>query len=141
LFRLLTQTSTPEAIVRTAFAEYDRTGREAFLLHAAALLETFAKEAWQALLRVARSGRPETELFLGLIARCPEVTNAERTSAFGILATHPSPAVRLGLLEHLPALGPDNERALLRDLALGDPDPDIKAEAADRLSTLVRSSD
>jgi hypothetical protein len=137
LFHLITESSSPEAVVETALKEYNQTGREAFLLHAVALLEAFGKSAWPALLWVARSGKPETELFLGVIARCPGVSSADRQTAFSLLAENPLPFVRLGLLEHLAALGSEKEQAMLRDLAMSDPDPDVKAEAADRLSALA----
>ncbi len=139
LFRILTQLSTPEAVVETAFDEYGRTGREAFLLHAVSLLEGFGKRALPALLLVARSGRPESELFLGLIARCPGVNADQRSGAFRLLAKHAPPSVRLQLLEHLSSLGTDRERTLLGELAMSDSDDGVKAEAGDRLSTLTKN--
>jgi len=141
LFDKLTKSSDPEVVVETAFREYDRTGREAFLLHGVSVLEAFGKQAWPALLRVAESGRTETELFLGLIARCPEVSDKERSNAFYLVAKHAPPPVRQGMLEHLVVLGPARELDILHDLAGSDPDPGIKAEAAERLAALAGSDE
>lgn len=136
LFRLLTQSSSPVAIIERAFHEYDQTGREAFILHAVSLLETFGERAWPALLRVAASGRPETELFLGLIARCQQVSADERSAAFRLLSKHAPPSVRIALLEHLASLGPEREQGILRAIAESDPDETVRTEADVRLSVL-----
>jgi hypothetical protein len=124
-------------VVETAFEEYDRTGREAFLLHAVSLLEAFEKQAWPALLRVAGSGRAEAELFLGLLARCPGVSSEERSGAFRLILERAPPSVRLMVFEHFASLGSDREREMLTEIAGRDPDDSVKAEAVDRLSALA----
>jgi len=135
LFRVLTE-SNPVAIIDEAFREYDRTAREAFLLHAASLLEFFGKRGWSALLRVAGSGRLETELFLGLIAGCPEVTPDDRIVAFHLLAKFAPPLVRLAMLEHLASLGSEREQRFLAQMGESDPDETVRMEVEGRLSML-----
>src|SRR5207245_2232989 len=93
--------SHPIAVTSVALQEYDRTANESYLLHALTLLESWGPAAWPALRWLAQLGRPECELFTGLIARCPGVPPEARLEALGFMADNPSPSVRLGLIEHL----------------------------------------
>jgi hypothetical protein len=139
LFRTLTQSSSPAAIIEMAFREYEQTGREAFLLHAGSLLEEFGAGAWPALRWVAASGRPETELFLGLIARCPGVSEEDRFQAFRLLSKHARSFVRLAMLEHLASLGPLRQHEMLQEVAKNDAAEMVRAEARDRLAVQTSS--
>jgi hypothetical protein len=135
LFQTLLQRSTPRAITEVAFREYDRTGHETYLLQAVALLEAFGTTAWPVLRSLATSPRPESELFVGLIARCRDVSTADRLLALADLTGHPSEIVRAGLFERLSGFSPQEVHSLLRKLA-DDPDPEIREEARERLAAL-----
>ena len=133
LYQALLQRSTPAAITDVAFSEYERTGREAYLLHAVAMLEASGAAAWPVLRSLAGSSRPECELFVGSIARCRGVSPEERLQALADLTAHPEAAVRSALLERLNAFSPNEVQPLLRTLAA---DPDIRAEGKESLAVL-----
>jgi hypothetical protein len=128
--------SDPLTMVMAAFEKFDQTAKEAYLLHALSLLESWGSRAWPALLWVARSPRPESELFTGLIARCEGVSEEERIEALRHLATHPAASVRWGVFERLSAFPRERARSILQQL-LQDPDGQIRAEAAERLECLA----
>src|SRR5947209_14609840 len=79
----------PLAVLRAALEKYDQTAKEAYLLHALSLLESWGSRAWPALQWIACSTRPECELFTGLIARCEGISEEERLDALRRLAAHP----------------------------------------------------
>jgi hypothetical protein len=135
LFRSVLEQSTPEAVAEAIFSLYDQTGRESFLLHGVSLLEAFGERAWPALCSIARSKRPEVELFVGTIARCPGVPAPKRAEALLVLAENPSPAVRQRILERLGEFGPVEVQRLLNRLA-ADADPEVRADASDRRASL-----
>lgn len=125
----------PRSLWRYAFQEYDRTGKEAFLLHTLSLLEDFGERAWPALKEIANSKREECELFSGAIARCPGVPRLEKIEALRMLASNPSSFVRSGLIEKLSELPSDVARPVLEALSK-DNDPDIGKEAREGLMSL-----
>ncbi len=125
----------PRSLWRYAFQEYDRTGKEFFLLHTLSLLEDFGERAWPALREIASSKRDECELFSGAIARCPGVPRLEKIETLGMLASNPSSFVRSGLFEKLSQLPSDVARPILETLSK-DNDPDIREEARDGLGSL-----
>ncbi len=135
LFQALLQRSTPAAIADVAFRLYDHTGREAYLLHAVALLEEWGAAAWPVLCSLAASPRPECELFVGLIARCRGVPAEERLRVLADLTAHPAVAVRSDILARINDFSPREVQPLLRNLA-SDSDPDLRAESQERLAVL-----
>ena len=135
LERELLARSSPRAIVETAFRKYDETAKADYLHHAAALLYQFGGRAWPTLREIARLPRPECELFVGVIARCPGVPLDQRAEALDDLARHPEPAVRLAVLGHLSELDPDLARPRLAILAEDD-DGEIRGEARAILTSM-----
>lgn len=125
----------PRSLWRYAFKEYDRTRREAYLLHALSLLEDFGESSWPALKEIANSKREECELFSGAIARCPGVPKVEKIGALLALASNPSSFVRSGLFEKLSQLPSDVVRPVLEALSRDD-DPEISEEAREGLRAL-----
>ncbi len=132
LFDLIRRDSTPEAVCKVGFREYEATGQERCLLLTASLLEDFGEEAWSVLKELAASKLPECELFVGLIAHCDDVSSNERANALCELATHPDPVVRLTILDNLSDLSVDDSRSLLESL-IDDSDDDVREEARQRL--------
>lgn len=125
----------PRSLWRYAFKEYDRTRREAYLLHALSLLEDFGESSWPALKEIANSKREECELFSGAIARCPGVPKVEKIGALLALASNPCSFVRSGLFEKLSQLPSDVVRPILEALSRDD-DPEIGEEAREGLRAL-----
>ncbi len=132
LFDLIRRDSTPEAVCKVGFHQYEATGQERCLLLTASLLEDFGEEAWPVLKELAASKQPECELFVRLIAHCDGVSSTARATALGELATHPDPIVRLAILDNLAGLSAGDRRAVLESLT-DDSDDDVREEARQRL--------
>jgi hypothetical protein len=128
--------SDPTAIAMTAFEHYDRTGREAYLLHALSLLESWGAAAWPVLRWIAKLQRPECELFAGLIVRSSGAPQNERLEVLGSLADNPNSSVRLSLIEHLSSCPVAEVKGILTKLT-SDPDPEIRTEANERLKSVA----
>jgi hypothetical protein len=131
----LLRLAEPTSLWRFAFEEYDRTGKEDFLLHALSLLEDIGPMAWPALREIAKSKRDECELFSAIIARCPGVSKAEKIEALRALASNSSRFVRSGLLEKITQLPSDVARPVLEVLSK-DEESEIATEARRGLSSL-----
>jgi HEAT repeats len=128
--------SHPVAVTLVALQEYDRTAKESYLLHALSLLDSWGSAAWPALRWLAQLGRPECELFSGLIARCQGIPRMQRLEALALLAGNPHSAVRFSLLERLGEFGLEEASPILEKLT-SDSDPDVRAEATERLQVLA----
>jgi len=136
LSEALLKQSDAVVLAQLAFEEYDRTGKEAYLLQALALLESEGAAAWPALQWIARVQRAEVALFLGLIARCRNVSEDERLNELELLTAHPAHTVRSAIFEHLATFPVEKRKHLLEKL-LAASDPGIRAEAAERIRALT----
>jgi hypothetical protein len=125
----------PSLVAEAALAEYERTGQSELLLYGRALLEDFGSAAWDALKKIANSGREECELFVGPIVNCPGVEESERVQAVRALASNPNAIVRSCIYEYLGQFTREGTKAVL-DILAKDPDSEISDEACRRLSSL-----
>lgn len=135
LFDLIKRDSTPDAVCKVGFREYEATGRERCLSLTVSLLEDFGSKSWPVLSELVESERPECELFVGLIAHCDGIPSARRASALSKLATHPDAAVRIEILDNLADLTACDRQCVLEALT-NDSDADICEEANQRLLDL-----
>jgi len=135
LFDLIRRDSTPEAVCKVGFHQYEATGRERCLSLTVSLLEDFGSKSWPVLSELAKSERPECELFVGLIAHCDGIPSAKRASALSKLAAHPDAAVRIEILDNLADLTAYDRQCVLETLT-DDSDADICEEANQRLLDL-----
>jgi hypothetical protein len=122
----------PLSTTTVAFQQFEETSQEAYLLHALSLLESWGARAWPALKQLAQVKQPEVELFTGLIARCPGVSDEERLEALERLLNHPAASVRSSVMEHICAFPQDKVEPFLKKL-LKHPNPEVRGEAAERL--------
>jgi hypothetical protein len=125
----------PSSVAEAVLMEFDRTGQSELLLHLKALLEDVGPRAWDALKTLADSGRDECALFVGPIASCPGVQEAQRVEALRAIASNPSHVVRSRIYEYLGELTRGEVKAVL-DVLAKDPDAEIRKEARLRLSSL-----
>lgn len=135
VFLALQALRAPQEILDTALAEYDHSGRERCLSLAVSLLEDLGAGAWPALRKLARSTRPECELFVGAIAHCPGVALKDRVAALRDLASHPDAAVRDRVYHSLSDFPAEVSRSLLHVFAT-DADAAIRQAARQRLEGL-----
>lgn len=132
--KMLITYSNSDDIIRKAFLEFDRTGREDYLLQAVSVLESFGASAWATLETISNSKRPECELFVGLVARCKNIPDELKLQALINLSSNPSNFVRLSVLEHLPrSLKRQADGISLLEKLVQDPDPEVREEAHFRL--------
>ncbi len=133
LRQLLLQFADPRMLAQSAFEAYGETANDAYLLHARSLLEAWGTTAWEALLWIAENHRADCELYVGVIARFQGMSEAERSKVLRLLAKSPSASVRSVLLERHTELPAQHQRAIVEIMA-DDPDPEIRAEARERLN-------
>lgn len=105
VFEALLTLKDPCSILQAAFSEYDRTGRQRFLSLAVSLLEQLGQVAWPVLQKLARSPRPECELFVDAIANCEGVALEDRVKALQDLFRRSDPDVQSRVSEALTELG------------------------------------
>lgn len=104
---------SPLALGEVAFAKFEATANENYLLHARSLLEDFGRDAWPALQWIVLM-HPDSELFVGTIIRCPGVASQDRLRILKDLARHGSRWTRESILEHLDELTV-GERSAIED--------------------------
>jgi hypothetical protein len=139
IYETLLHWEEPDAILIAALAEYYKHGNEERLALAASLLADIGAPALPTLRMLARSGSPECEMFVSVIARLRGVSVQSRLAILAQVPANPSPDVRYSLLEALQAFAPHEEIPLLQTLS-HDEDPDIADEARARLESLEAES-
>jgi hypothetical protein len=106
---------------------------------AASLLADIGTPALPVLRVLVRSGRPECEMFVPIVARLHGVSVQGRLELLAQVASHPSTDARYGLLEALRAFAPQEVMPLLRTLS-HDEDTEIANEAWAWLESLEAES-
>jgi hypothetical protein len=139
IYETLLHWEEPDAILSTALAEYYKHGNEERLALAASLLADIGAPALPILRILVRSGSPECEMFVSVIARLRGASAQSRLAILAQVPTNPSSDVRYSLLEALRAFAPHEEIPLLQTLS-HDEDPDIADEARARLESLEAGS-
>jgi hypothetical protein len=139
VYETLLQWEEPDAILSAASAEYYKHGNEERLALAASLLADVGAPALPALRVLVRSGSPECEMFVSVIARLRGVSVQRRLAILAQVPANPSPDVRYSLLEVLRVFAPHEEIPLLQTLS-HDQDPAIADEARARLKSLEAGS-
>jgi hypothetical protein len=139
IYETLLHWEEPDAILIAALAEYYKHANEERLALAASFLADIGAPALPALRILVRSGSPECEMFVPVIARLRGVSVQSRLAILAQLPVNPSPDVRYSLLEALRAFAPHEEIPLLQTLS-HDEDPDIADEARARLKSLEAGS-
>jgi len=139
IYETLLHWEEPDAILIAALAEYYKHGNEERLALAASLLADIGAPALPTLRILVRSGSPECEMFVSVIARLRGVSVQSRLAILAQVPANPSTDVRYSLLEALRALAPHEEIPLLQTLS-HDEDPDIADEARARLESLEAGS-
>jgi hypothetical protein len=135
IYEALLLLAEPETILDVALDEYHRYGNEEHLAMAASLLADIGARALPALWALVRSGRPECEMFVPVIAHLRGVSVQSRLALLAQVASNPSTDVRYGLLEALRAFSPHHVIPLLRTLS-HDGDTEIADEARAWLESL-----
>jgi HEAT repeat protein len=110
--------------------QFRRHGYEARLIAAASLLAEFGSDSWPALRSFAKSGAPECEAFVGVIAGLQGVPQMDRLMTLTDLAKNPDPNTRSRVLEVLEELGLGDIRPVLEALARPEAPEDSAREAA-----------
>jgi hypothetical protein len=134
-FTAVLRNCDPERIAQAALDEYDQTGRETLLLHAAALLEAAGEYAAPALEAISGAGREEVELFLGVIARCEGLNSRQRSLAFRRVVAFAPQFIHSALFEHLDSLEPADVRALLTYMSERSTNENVRQEAKERIES------
>jgi hypothetical protein len=139
IYETLLRLEEPDSILIAALAEYYKYGNEERLAMAASLLADIGAPALPALRVLVRSGRPECEMFIPIIARLRGVSVQSRLALLAHAASNASIDVRYGLLEALHVYAPHEAIPLLRTLSR-DEDTDIADEARAWLESLEAES-
>jgi hypothetical protein len=139
IYEALLRWEEPDAILIAGLAEYYKHGNEERLALAASLLADIGAPALPALRVLVRSGSPECEMFVSVIARLRGVSVQSRLAILAQVPANLSLDVRYSLLEALRAFAPHEEIPLLQTLS-HDEDPDIADEARARLESLEAGS-
>jgi HEAT repeat protein len=139
IYETLLHWEEPESILIAALAEYHKQGNEERLALAASLLADIGAPALAALRVLVRSGSPECEMFVPVIARLRGVSVQSRLALLAQVTSNPSTDVRYSLLEALRAFAPHEVIPLLRTLSR-DEDEDIADEARAWLESLEAES-
>jgi hypothetical protein len=139
IYETLLDWEEPDAILIAALAEYYKHGNEERLALAASLLADIGAPALPTLRILVRSGSPECEMFVSVIARLRGVSVQSRLAILAQVPANPNPDVRYSLLEALRAFTPHEGIPLLQTLS-HDEDPDIADEARARLESLEAGS-
>lgn len=126
----LRRLGAPDTILQLAVAAYRLHGGEGHLTEAASLLADQGTEAWPALRRWAERAGAEGEAFVGVVARLPNVSDAERLEALTHLGRNGDESTRSRVLEAAWAVPEDSRHALLATLASEEgPDDGVRSEA------------
>jgi hypothetical protein len=139
IYETLLHLEEPDSILIAALAEYYKYGNEERLAIAASLLADIGAPALPSLRVMVRSGRPECEMFIPIIARLCGVSVQSRLELLAQVTSNPSADVRYGLLEALRAFAPHEVMPLLRTLS-HDEDTEIADEAWAWLESLEAES-
>jgi hypothetical protein len=139
IYETLLRLEEPDSNLIVALAEYYKHGNEERLAMAASLLADIGAPALPALRVLVRSGSPECEMFVPVIARLRGVSVQNRLALLAHAASNASTGVRYGLLEALHAFAPHEAIPLLRTLSC-DTDTDIAGEARAWLESLEAES-
>jgi hypothetical protein len=128
---LLSKNPLAEKIVLDALCAYRRPdGYEGYLVEAAHELKDMGREAWSALMWIARSGIPECEYFVSVIVAMTNISSYERLTALLALARNEDSNTRSRLLEHLWDLSDADRRDVLTTLVeSGRPDDAVTERA------------
>jgi hypothetical protein len=129
----------PDAILIAALVEYYKHGSEERLALAASLLADIGAPALPALRVLVRSGSPECEIFVPVIASLRGISVQSRLALLVHVASNVSADVRYSLLGTLQAFASHEVIPLLQTLS-HDEDPDIADEARRRLESLEAES-
>lgn len=129
----------PDSILIAALGEYYKHGNEERLALAASLLADIGAPALPALRVLIRSGTPECEMFVSVIAGLRGVSVQSRLAVLTQVTTNPSSDVRYRLLKGLSAFAPHEVIQLLQTLSR-DEDADIADEAQAWLEYLKTES-
>lgn len=125
---------TPKLISDAAIRQFQITGREDYLVSAAALLENYGRLAWPVLYSLAFDRRLPTASLVSVIARCPGVPESERAEALRVLAAHPDGDVRYRVLDHVSSFDAVNRSSVVK--ALSNADDEVAEYARDLLDAL-----
>lgn len=140
LFDLVRLTASSEDILRASLLHYRHTGRERYLSMTLSLLQDKGEKAWPALSSFAKSGAPECELFIPLIASCPGISANERIRALTSLVRSTDVNVRRSLLNCFTDLSTDYATTILTLLA-SDSDEDVRQKAQEYLDSFRDRTD
>jgi len=135
IYEVLLHFKEPDTILTTALAEYRKYGNEERLVVAASLAADIGADALPALRVLARSRRPECEIFVSVIANLRGIRMQDRLEVLAEFASNPGSDVRYSLLESLRALPSDHIIPLLTALST-DEDEEIASEARAWLDSL-----
>jgi hypothetical protein len=135
IYEALLRLEEPDSLLIVALAEYYKHGNEERLALAASLLADIGAPALPALRVLIRSGSPECEMFVSVIAGLRGVSVQSRLALLAHAASNASSDVRYSLLEALRAFAPREVIPLLRTLS-HDEDTDIADEAQAWLESL-----
>ena len=121
----------PGEILSVARHEYRLHGYEARLTTAASLLSRMGARAWTVLASLAKSGLPECECFVPIIATLDGVPEPDRVRALVNLAANPDSSTRGKVLEVIEQL-PDSQRGRVLQVlaATGSQEDYIRQSAA-----------
>jgi hypothetical protein len=139
IYETLLHWEEPDSILIAALAKCYKHGNEERLVLAASLLADIGAPALPALRVLIRSGPPECEMFVSVIARLRGVSVQSRLALLAHAASNVSSDVRYSLLEALRAFAPHEVIPLLRTLSR-DEDTDIADEACAWLESLEAGS-
>ena len=129
----------PDSILFAALAEYYKHGNEERLALAASLLADIGAPALPALRVLLRSGPPECEMFVSVMAGLRGVSVQSRLALLAQVTANPSSDVRYSLLKALSAFAPHEVIPLLQTLS-HDEDAGIADEARAWLESLEAES-
>lgn len=126
---------TPALILNAGLRAHSLYGYEGWLAETASLLRDLGPGCWPVLMQWIKSGRPECELFVNVVAELPGTSETDRRDALVILAHNPDESTRQRVLESLPALTPGNRLKVLQALGAGTgPDDSVRTQAVERLN-------
>jgi hypothetical protein len=135
IYEALLRLEEPDAIRIVALAEYYKYGNEERLAMAASLLADIGAPALPSLRVLVRSGSPECEMFIPVIARLRGVSVQSRLALLAQVTSNACPDVRYSLLEALRAFSLHEAMPLLQTLSK-DHDEAIASEALAWLESL-----
>ena len=139
IYETLLHWEEPDSILIAALAEYYKHGNEERLALAASLLADIGAPALPALRVLVRSGSPECQMFVPVIARLRGISVQSRLALMAYIASNASADVRYSLLEALRAFASHEVMPLLQTLSC-DADTDIATEARTWLESLEEES-